>query len=123
MPTQERVQAFIAQVVRGDHEAAIRDFYWEDASMQENLGEPRRGRELLMAHEAKALSRLKRMHTHAPRAVVVDGDQVVIHWTFDATDKAGVTRRLEELALQRWQGDRIREERFFYDTATAWQVI
>lgn len=123
MPTLERVQAFIAQVVSGDHVGAIRDFYREDASMRENMGEPRRGRDLLMAHEAKALSRLAQMHTHAPGAVVIDGDQVVIHWTFDATDKAGVTRRLEELSLQRWDGDRIRDELFFYDTATAWQAI
>jgi hypothetical protein len=35
----------------------------------------------------------------------------------------GVTRRLNELALQRWKGERIAEERFVYDTAAAWTVI
>lgn len=123
MPDRARVEAFVAAVVGGDHVAAIRDFYHEDASMQENAGEPRRGREALMAHEARALARLKRMHTHPPRAVLVDGDHVVVRWVFDATDQQGVTRRLEELAFQRWRGDRIAEERFFYDTATAWQVV
>jgi hypothetical protein len=34
-----------------------------------------------------------------------------------------VTRRLQELALQRWRGDRIAEERFFYDTASAWKTV
>jgi hypothetical protein len=29
----------------------------------------------------------------------------------------GRTRRLDELARQRWQGDRIVEERFYYDPA------
>lgn len=123
MPERSRVEDFIAAVVGGDHVAAIRDFYWEDASMQENMAEPRRGRDLLMEHEARALARLERMHTHPPRAVLVDGDRVVVHWTFDATGKDGVTRRLDELAIQRWRGDRIVEERFFYDTATAWRSV
>lgn len=123
MPDRQRVEAFVAAVVSGDHVGAIRDFYCEDASMQENGAEPRCGRDELMAHEARALARLNRMHTHPARAVLVDGDRVVIHWIFDATDKQGVTRRLEELAIQLWRGDRIAEERFFYDTGSAWQVV
>lgn len=123
MPTRERVDAFVAAVVSGDHVAAIADFYHEDATMQENGLEPRRGRDTLMAHEAKALSRLKKMHTHPPKAVVLDGDRVVINWVFDAVAFDGSARRLEELAFQTWRGDRILSERFFYDTATAWQNI
>ena len=123
MPERARVDAFVAAVVSGDHVGAIRDFYTDDATMQENANEPRRGRETLMAHEARALERLNKMHTHPPVAVLVDGDLVVVRWIFDATDKTGVTRRLEELTFQRWQGDRIAEERFFYDTGSAWQVV
>jgi ketosteroid isomerase-like protein len=122
MPARGRVEAFIAAVVGGDHVRAIADHYHEDASMQENLQPPRRGRALLMAHEAKVLERTK-MHTHPEPRFLVDGDYVVINWTFDATGKDGVTRRLNELALQRWQGDRIAEERFVYDSASAWTVV
>jgi ketosteroid isomerase-like protein len=64
MPDRERVEAFVAAVVGGDHVGAIRDFYCEDATMQENAAPPRRGRDALMAHEAKALARLRHMHTH-----------------------------------------------------------
>lgn len=123
MPSRERVNAFTAAVVNGDHVQAIEDFYHDDASMQENGAERRRGRDVLMRHEAKALSRLQQMHTHSPRAVLVDGDHVVIHWVFDATNHDGVTRRLEEISFQKWRGDRIAEERFFYDTATAWAEV
>jgi len=123
MPEHHRVKAFVATVVSGDHVKAIADFYHEDASMQENLHPPRRGRALLMEHEANALKRLKHMHTHPDPTVVVDGDHVAINWTFDATSNDGVTRRLQELALQRWHGDRIAEERFFYDTASAWKAV
>jgi ketosteroid isomerase-like protein len=66
MPSRERVEAFIASVVAGDHVRAIADYYTEDASMQENLQPPRRGRAA---------------------------------------------------------GDRIAEERFVYDAATAWTVV
>jgi hypothetical protein len=122
MPTRERVESFIASVVGGDHVRAIADYYHEDASMQENLQPPRRGRALLMAHETKVLERMK-MHTHPSPRFLLDGDNVVINWTFDATGKDGVTRRLNELALQRWSGDRIAEERFVYDSASAWSVV
>lgn len=122
MPSRERVAAFIASVVAGDHVRAIADYYHEEASMQENLLPPRRGRAVLMAHEAKVLQRVK-MHTHPEPIFLIDGDHVVINWIFDATSKDGITRRLNELALQRWVGDRIEEERFVYDTASAWTVV
>jgi len=122
VPSRERVEAFIAAVVAGDHVRAIADFYHESASMQENLQAPRQGRALLMAHEAAVLERVK-MHTHPNPLFLLDGNKVVINWTFDATGKDGVTRRLNELALQRWEGDRIAVERFFYDSASAWTAV
>ncbi len=76
-----------------------------------------------MAHEARALARLHKMHTHPPKSIVHDNDIVAINWVFDATDKQGVTRRIEELALQQWRGDRIISEQFFYDTASAWRIV
>lgn len=118
MPDRQRVLEFIDRVVSGDHVGAIEDYYHPDASMQENGAEPRRGRDALVAHEAAVLERMT-MHTHPVAMHLVDGDLVVIRWTFDMTDAAGVTRRLEELSLQRWVGDRIMEERFFYDPSAA----
>jgi ketosteroid isomerase-like protein len=122
MPSRERVKSFIALVCI-DPVRAIADFYHEDASMQENLqAPPRLGREVLMAHEAKVLQRVT-MYTHPDPLFLIDGDNVVINWTFDATGKDGITRRLNELALQRWRGDRIAQERFVYDSASAWTVV
>ena len=123
MPTRERVMAFVDAVVNGDHVDAISNYYTEDATMQENLSAPRKGRESLMAHESKALSRLSEMRTHPPKAVLIDGDRVAIHWMFDAVSADGSVRRLIEISLQNWIGDRIAAEQFFYDSATAWQLI
>jgi ketosteroid isomerase-like protein len=116
MPSRDRVDAFVAAVVSNDHIRAIRDFYCEDASMQENGQPPFTDRDTLVARETAFLERM-RIFTHPPRAVLVDGDQVAIFWVFDVTDPSGVARRREELALQTWRGDRILTERFFYDPA------
>jgi len=50
-------------------------------------------------------------------ASVVEGDHVAIHWIFELTDQSGKVRRVDEVALQEWRGDRIFRERFFYDSS------
>jgi hypothetical protein len=49
------------------------------------------------------------------RPVFVNGDHVVIRWIFAFTGLDGQERRMEELAWQRWEGERIAQEEFFYD--------
>lgn len=123
MPDRKKLAAFVDAVVNGDHAVAIRDFYHEDASMQENDAEPRKGRAALIQHERAALARVTSIYTHPPSKVLVDGDNVMIEWRFDMTDPQGVTRRLDEVALQKWRADRILTEKFIYDSATAWRPI
>jgi len=115
MPTAAALEAFIARVESNAHVEAIAEFYTEGASMQENNEPPRVGRELLMAHEAKALSRAASVASQCVRPVFVNGDHVVIRWIFEFVQKDGSRRRIEELAWQRWEGERIAQEQFFYD--------
>ena len=117
MPSRERVNAFVDAVLAGDFVQSIRDFYAEDATAQENLNPPRVGREALIAHEQKTLASMGKVSPHLT-TLLVDGDRVVIGWRFDMTSHEGVTRRLDELSLQTWRGDRIQTERFFYDPAS-----
>ena len=117
MPSRERVQAFVDAVVAKDFVQSIRDFYAEDATAQENLRPPRVGREALIAHETKTLLSMVKVEPHLT-TLLVDGDRVVIGWRFDMTTHEGVTRLLDQLSLQTWRGDRIAEERFFYDPAS-----
>lgn len=123
MPTQERVNEFIQTVVEGHHVDAILNFYHENASMQENDSPPREGRAALVEYEEKSLRRIQGIESRLASPSVTDGDRVVIHWVFTATDKKGVRYQLEELSLQTWVGDRILVERFFYDSAKAWQPL
>lgn len=115
MPSRERVQAFVAVVEAGRYAEAIEDFYHPDASMQENQRPPKVGRDRLAADERETMARNKSMATRPVEDLLIDGDKVMIRWTFDITPPEGPPIVLEELALQRWNGDRIAEERFFYD--------
>lgn len=115
MPDRERVVALIAMVEQGKFVEAIEEFYTEDATMQENGEPPRGGRDRLVEGERKVLAAHKEARTLPGSSFVLDGDQVVIRWTFVFARHDGKTFRMEELALQRWRGDRIAVERFFYD--------
>jgi len=114
MPSRERVQALIELVERAQYVDAIREFYAEDATMQENQQPPREGLATLVANEQKTLASVKEIRGKA-QSFVVDGDSVSINWVFDITTLEGHTRRLDEIAYQRWENDRIVRERFYYD--------
>lgn len=115
MPLQDTLERFIARVEANAHVEAIEEFYTEGASMQENNEPPRVGRDTLVAHEAKALARAATVRSQCVRPVFVAGDRVVIRWIFEFTGKDGSTARIEELAYQRWEGEKIAQEQFFYD--------
>lgn len=117
MPARSSVDAFVAQVLNGDHVGAIRDWYAQDASMQENQDAPRVGREVLMAGEAAMLARVAAVKTELLGPPIVDGDRAAIHWRFTFTSKKGVDRSFEEIAWQTWQGEKIWREVFWYDPA------
>src|SRR4051812_27452220 len=115
MPSHDTLERFIARVEANAHVEAIQEFYTEHASMQENNAPPRVGRDMLVAHEAAALARASSVRSQCVRPALVDGDTVVIRWIFEFTWKDGSTGRIEELAWQRWEGERIAQEQFFYD--------
>ncbi len=117
MPSAEVLERFIARVEQNAHAEAIAEFYAADASMQENQLPPRVGREALISGERKVLSRARSVTSKCVRPVFVSGDRVVIRWIFQFEWLDGSTSRIEELAYQRWEGDRIAAETFFYDPA------
>jgi SnoaL-like domain len=115
MPTPETLEHFIARVEQNAHVEAIEEFYTPTASMRENQSPPRVGRDTLVANERAALARAASVRSACMRPAFLNGDRVVIRWIFEFTWKDGGTTRIEELAYQRWEGERIAEEQFFYD--------
>ena len=117
MPSPEVLARFIAKVESNAHAEAIEEFYAANASMQENDKPPRVGRDGLAARERKILARMRSVRSKCIRPVFVNGDYVVIRWLFEFESIEGVRTRMDELAYQRWEGDRVAEEKFFYDPA------
>src|SRR5947209_3952468 len=117
MPTAETLERFIGRVEQNAHVEAIDEFYTEDASMQENQSPPRVGRDLLMARERAIVAKARSVQSRCIRPVFVSGDHVVIRWVFHFEWLDGMRTHMEELAYQRWRGERIAEETFFYDPA------
>jgi hypothetical protein len=117
MPSTETLERFIARVEENAHAEACEEFYTENSTMQENQAAPRVGRDAHVNNERKVMSRAKSIQSKCVRPVFVSGDYVVIRWIFDFVWADDSALHMEELAYQRWEGERIAEETFFYDPA------
>lgn len=117
MPSPETLERFIAKVEQNAHAEAVEEFYTENSSMRENQGDPRVGRELHISNERNVFARAKSVRSECVRPVFLNGDYVVIRWIFEFEWLDGTSTRMEELAYQRWEDERIAEEQFFYDPA------
>jgi hypothetical protein len=101
MPSRNRVAAFIALVGEGKYDTAIERFYAEDASMQENLDPPRKGRAALVEGERRVMAHFKEIRANSVEPAFVEGDFTVIRWHFEFIAQDGSRRTLDELAYQR----------------------
>lgn len=117
MPTTETLERFIARVEQNAHAEACEEFYTEDSSTQENQSPARVGRDAHVQNERRVMGRARSVSSTCVRPVFVSGDKVVIRWIFHFEWLDGTVTHMEELAYQRWQGERIAEETFFYDPA------
>jgi hypothetical protein len=117
MPSSATLEGFIARVEANAHVEAVEEFYTQHSTMQENQSPPRVGREAHAANERRVMARARSVVSKCIRPVFVTGDRVVIRWVFHFEWLDGTVTHMEEVACQRWEGDRIAEEQFFYDPA------
>ena len=117
MPKPATIERFIARVEENAHVEAVEEFYTASASMQENQLPARVGRDAHVANERKVMARAKTVRSQCVRPVFVNGDHVVVRWIFHFEWHDGTFTHMEEIAYQRWEGERIAEEQFFYDPA------
>ena len=88
MPSKQTLDRFIAKVETNKHDEAI-----------------------------AILARAKTVTSNCISPVFQSGDLVVIRWKFRFVWKDDSVMEMEELAYQRWEGEKIAEEQFFYDPA------
>jgi hypothetical protein len=83
--------------------------------MQENDAAPRAGRDTLSRASSAVMARALGVRSRCVRPVFVEGDRVVIRWQFHFDWPDGSTTDMDELAYQRWVGEKVVEEKFYYD--------
>ena len=117
MPTPETLALFLTRVEQGFHAEAIEEFYAENGAIRENQSPPRVGRANLVAGERQVLARARSVQTTCVRPYFIAGSNAVLRWIFRFEWLDGTVTQMEELAYQRWEGEKIAEEQFFYDPA------
>ena len=117
MPSDDTLERFIARVEENAHAEACEEFYTADSTMQENQSPPRVGRDAHVANERRVMGRARSVASTCVRPFFKSGDRVIIRWVFRFEWLDGTVTQMEELAYQRWEGERIAQETFFYDPA------
>ncbi len=117
MPSRPVVEAFAAAVEACQFIEALEGYYAPEATMRENIGAPRGGLAALIESERRVMERSKAITAKRLSPILIEDDHVAIRWRFEFTGADDKVRTIEEVALQRWEGDRVVEEQFFYDPA------
>ena len=71
--------------------------------------------EVRKAKERGVMASFRKIEASRVGPVLIEGDTVTARWKFTFTGADGSSRTLEEIAWQTWRGDKLVEERFFYD--------
>lgn len=117
MVDRSRIDSLIEYTLDNRLIEALREFYHPDVVMQENCQPPRVGLAASLERQRTAQAMTAQIHEVKAVLLVHDGDKAAIEWHAEWTTVGGARFRIEEIALQRWKGDRIIHERFFYDPA------
>ncbi|UTW61934.1 nuclear transport factor 2 family protein [bacterium SCSIO 12741] len=118
MTYRERVIALQTMIGQGQALEAFEKYYHDDVVMIECTGDVREGKEFNREFEKNFFSSIKEMHGGGAKYITADeenGVTMVESW-MDVTFQDGNRIKMEEIARQKWEGDLIIEERFYYDT-------
>ena len=96
---------------------AFEKYYHKDVVMVEATGESRKGKDANRKFEIEFMGMIKEFHGSGVQAITSnekDGITMVESW-MDVTYKDGNRDKMEEVAVQKWKGDQIIHERFYYN--------
>jgi len=113
----EKAQDIYNKVFNGQLLDAFEQYYHEDVVMIEATGERREGKETNRKAEQAFLESVEAWHDGGVVAITSNeeaGITMVESW-MDITSKAYGRMKMEQIARQKWQGDQIIEERFYYN--------
>ncbi|MEM1422757.1 MAG: SnoaL-like domain-containing protein [Planctomycetota bacterium] len=95
---------------------AMDEFYDDSVTMQENAGEPTVGLAANIEREKGFLANVKEFHAFDVKSVATGPDLSIVESEMRFTDQSDNEVVLQQVSVQRWSGNRIISERFYYDS-------
>ena len=116
-----RVNDLVSYIRDGRILEAMREFYADDVSMQENNNPPTVGLAANLERERQFVNSVRQWKSLNVEAVAVDAQRnktlVQVNFEFEGVD--GKTYRYDQVAVQTWRDGKIVHEKFYYDTGAA----
>jgi hypothetical protein len=112
----EKAKNLYAMIGQGQLMEAFEKFYHDKVVMEELGEEPRRGKEVNREYELKFLAMVKELHGGGVDSITSNEDEgvtMVENW-LDVSFMDGNRVRMEQVAVQRWDGDLIAYEKFYH---------
>lgn len=113
----EKAQELYSMIGQGQSQAALDKFYHDNVVVLDGPMEPRNGKEAQRGAVEYWEKSVKEVHGGGVNAIAANeenGITTVESW-MDITFQDGSRRKMEEVAIQQWEGDKIIRERFYYD--------
>ncbi len=117
MSYYDKAKAIYDMVAGGKMLEAFDKYYHKDCVMVEATGETRKGKEANRKFQTDFMGMIKDVHGSGVKAITSnekEGTTMVESW-MDVTMKDGKRSMMEEVAVQKWKGDQIIHERFYYN--------
>ena len=117
MSYQEKAANLYQMMDEGLMMDAFEKYYHQDVEVVEATGEVRKGKDAQRQALIEWSGALKEMHGGGVGSIAAneaDGVTTVESW-MDCTFADGNRVKMEEVAVQRWKGDKIVHERFYYN--------
>lgn len=118
MTYKEKTADIYSMLGQGQLLEAFDKYYATNVVMTEPRG-TWEGKEACRAHEVEFLNYIKEFHNLEVRAITSDEENgIVMHETMmDVTFQDGTRVQMEQVGVQKWEGDHIVHEKFYYNNA------
>ena len=117
----ERAADIYSMMSQGQMLGAFDKYYHDDVVVQEATGEVREGKAVNRTFEEKWLASIQEFHGGGATVITSNEKEKVtmVEAWVDVTFKDGKRMKMEEVAVQQWDGDQIIHERFYYNAPSS----
>ena len=113
----QKISEMYGMIGQGQMLEAFEKYYHDDVVMVEATGEVRNGKAASREFEQQWLASVKEMHDGGVTGITSNEDAgiTMVETWMEATFQDGNRIKMEEVCVQKWQGDQIIHERFYYN--------